>query len=321
MAYPYEPEITPPTLTLTDLVVTPPDVDYTFHELVTAPFAVPAPLGTVAVAVEDSTRYAAGMPLYFAGYGIFLVSSLLSPTSIAVESLTATTGVTVPIGVPFNSCARPAEVTAAEANPIYDTLSAAITIPALGAPVTIDVVNGGWFVLSGILFIEAAGWYQITDPYNGSDKSCIAVKLYDDGSPATGTVSAGATVLAVGELPYAPDGDTIITSNATGLPGGGRFAVDPRFPQTPNEDKVIIQTGITAKHAGYYSRVRLPAITFSTAFVSAPFVTATPFLPNTPCDYCLVKVSALSNTGMTLDVYANGMTPPDSQVMWTAIGV
>jgi len=321
MAYPYEPQQLPSDFDLETLEVSPPDVDYSFHEKTTELVAVPAPLASVQVTVEDSTRYAIGMYLYFAGIGVLYVNGLPSATSISVESITATEGTSIPIGTPFASCAEPVE-TAEEADDpfVYDFLAEPFTIPAVGGSVAITVLTGGWFVLNGVIFVEGAGWFRITDPENGSDKSCIAEKLYENGSTATGVISAGSFVKAVTELPYAPDEDTIVTDFSGGsTPGYGVMIVGPQFPQAPDSDDTIIQVGFTPQTASLNGHSSVGPISFGEEFEDLPVVVITPFFPNGSNSSTRWDVTDLSTTEFSFHVDAT-TTGADSQFMWIAVG-
>ena len=320
MPYPYEPQQIPAEFDLDDLVVTPPDVDYLFHEKTTQVFAVPAPLGTVGIDVEESARYAIGVPLYFAGFGIFLVTGLPSDTSITVESITATEGESVPIGTPFCVCALPETTEEDEDTQMYDVLAAGFTLPAVGNEVEITVVRGGWFLLNAIFYVAGAGWYRITNPYVGSDRVCTAEKLYTNGSPDGGTVSAGAFILPVGELPFSADGVTIVTSNPTNTAGEGLLSTGPTIPKTPDLEDQIIQTGATAPSAGWGPGYVNAVITFPIEFGNVPVVTFSPLVPNYANNNFVYYLTALSETGMTITIYASTTTGADSQMLWIAIG-
>jgi hypothetical protein len=328
MPYPVEPAQLPPDFDLTTLEVTPPDIDYTFHELVTELNTVPAVAGTITIPVDSAVRYAVGTPLYFAGHGIFRVTSRSTVNeTITIENVTATAGIAIQIGTPFNVCALPPIVEEdAAANPIYDTLASSFSVPGVGNPVTIEVINGGWFVLNGIIFVENAGWFKITDPAaSGSDKKCATLQIFTHGGATSGTITAGARVHAVSELPYIPDGATIVTSNATAAPGGGRMAVGTQFPQTPGVASVKILTGSTTPttYAAPAGTKTVATVTFDPAFTGVPSVTLSAVCPNVASAmYPVVHLSELSATQMTikLDIGASG-SGADAYVNWIAIGV
>ncbi len=324
MPYPFTPSQVPETFDLDSLGVTPPDIDFTFHEKVVDVFAVPAPLATVTITVDDSARYAIGVPLYFAGFGIFRVTGLPSSTGITIESVTAATGVSVPIGTPFCTCALPetADEPAATDNLIYDTLATSFVVPAVGADASIEVIRGGWFVLNAVIFVENAGWFKISNPYDGSDKKCVAAKLFDNGSAAAGgTIPAGARVHAATELPYTPDNDTIVHSMVGVVPGTGRIAVAGKYPTTPGTAGVKIVYGETAPNDAYNTTLTDVAVVFADAFEDPPHVTITlvaPNVGNTSLPSYGLKV--VSETGFTIFIDCQAALGAGAYFLWSAIG-
>lgn len=328
MPYPVEPAQLPAEFDLDTLVVTPPDIDYTFHELVTELNTVPAVAGSITIPVDSALRYAVGVPLYFAGHGVFrVIARNTTADTITIENVTATPAIALQIGTPFNVCALPpVEDEDAAENLIYDVVTTQFTIPAVGSAVTILVSRGGWLVVDGVIFVEDAGWFRVvTIP---TTQSCTATYLYTNGGAAPGgTVSPGARVHAVSELVYSPDNVTILHSNASATPGSGQIAVGPQFPQTPSATGVVrsnvkIQYGSLAA-ATYATSAELAAITFPTPFSVAPVVTVSFYSPSNKVlgELFMFKFSELSATGFRIVMYCSASSGANAVLSWTAIGI
>ena len=129
------------------------------YALTTSSFVVPSIGNTVVVPVNNSGCFVVGQYVLATGPANFVVTAIPNATSVTIQFLGNPTDVT-----PGTTIVSGSTITAAGAqgSNAYTTLTAQLTVPAVGSTVTASVVSNKWMVVGQIVVMPGPATFSVT---------------------------------------------------------------------------------------------------------------------------------------------------------------
>lgn len=112
--------------------------------------------------------------------------------------------------VPCTTTLQAVSVPGTEGIDAFTTTTANFVVPALGAQVTIDVVNSDWMNVGNTYFITGAGWFSL-DNINSQTSITLTYLNITANTAAGNTTNSGAKVTAAGVGSNGQDGISVTT--------------------------------------------------------------------------------------------------------------
>lgn len=230
-------------------------------------FTVPAVGATVAIVVGNTTWMGGnGYGIFITGAGYYLVNSITDVNNLTVintgSGSNSVPGSTVSSGGTV-SAAGPMGPAGASGSALsgYDSLAAAITMPAANATVNIQISNTAWLGVGQVIYIAGGGYFSVANVISTTNVNVTNLNYI-------GNVGAGTSI---------PSGSKVSPGGLQGPQGAGGAGLNAfttlssGFTQPAINSNVTITVGTTAwmvagqgvyiAAGGYYNVVSITDLT------------------------------------------------------------
>lgn len=160
-----------------------------------ASFVVPAVGNDVTITVLNTDWMAVGEPIFIEGAGTFEVVTIVDATHVTVEYLDIDANTAAGNAIASGTIVTPTGTSSNGTNGVnaFTVTTADFVVPAIGATVAITVGNSSWITIGQNVFVEDAGYFEVTAK---SDSTHFTGQYLDvaDNTHATENIVAGAGV-------------------------------------------------------------------------------------------------------------------------------
>lgn len=171
--------------------------------ITTSNFTVPSVGSTVTVPVDDSGAFVVGEYVITDGPANFVVTAIGGSTSLTIKFLGNVGDVSPGATINSGSVIAPTGISGENA---FTTLTAQLTIPAIGSTVTAHVVSTNWMALHQKVVIDGPASFEVTVITNSTTATLKFLGYFGDLVP-TNIIANGAKVSPTGTEP--PNGDSV----------------------------------------------------------------------------------------------------------------
>jgi len=237
----------------------------------TANFTVPNPGATVQIQVVSTAWMGGnGYGMFITGAGYYLVQSILDTNNVVVTN--SGSGANLPQGTIVTSGARvsaagpmgPAGSAGSAGLAAYDALTAAFTMPAANAAVTIQIVNTAWLGANQVIYIATAGYFQVTTIVNATNATITNLNYPGAAAPGA-TIASGSHVGPAGLIGPQGAGGAGLNAFTTLTTGFTQPAIGSNVTVVVGTTAwMALNQGIYISGGGYYSVVTIGDLTHAT---------------------------------------------------------